>query len=264
MKRKKIFAILFFVVMSFFMPKKASSQLIEVGMSGGMSYYIGDINPSKHFAQGNLALGGVLRYYNNSRWAFRMQYSNFTLGASDKKIGYRPERDLAFSSTVNDVALLAEFNFFDYWTGSSRSYVTPYIFAGVSVFNFKTKAPDGTELQPLATEGVNYSNLSWSVPFGLGVKYSISEHLGATLEWRMYKSFTDYIDDIHGLYPENPAVIGDYNYTDPTGNFEAGMQRGNGDDKMFGYNNDWYGTIELSLVFKFNVPDKTPCYSGIR
>ena len=132
------------------------------------------------------------------------------------------------------------------------------------MFNFKTKAPDGTELQPLATEGVNYSNFSWSVPFGLGVKYSISEHLGATLEWRMYKSFTDYIDDIHGLYPENPAVIGDYNYTDPTGNFEAGMQRGNGDDKMFGYNNDWYGTIELSLVFKFNVPDKTPCYSGIR
>lgn len=266
MKIYKVLAITFFMVLSLLlMPKSVYSQIIEVGATGGVSYYIGDINPKKHFAQSDMALGGVIRYYENLRWAFRLQYSNLKLQASDEKIAYRPERGLEFFSKVNDISLIAEFNFFDYWTGSNRNYVTPYIFGGISMFHFNTYAADGTQLAPLKTEGQDkeYSTTSWSIPFGIGVKYSITERLGMTLEWRMHKAFTDYIDDIHGLYPEEDVIIGGVNYTDPTFSFQEGMQRGNGSSTSFGYNNDWFGTLGVTLLYKFVLPSKEPCYSGL-
>ena len=84
-------------------PRKAHAQIVEVGVTGGLSYYIGDINPKKHFAQSGLALGGLVRYYDNLRWAFRLQYTNMSLKASDQVIGYKPQRALAFNSKVNDI-----------------------------------------------------------------------------------------------------------------------------------------------------------------
>lgn len=261
MKIRRILIIFSLLALMISVPRKAHAQIVEVGVTGGLSYYIGDINPKKHFAQSGLALGGLVRYYDNLRWAFRLQYTNMSLKASDQVIGYKPQRALAFNSKVNDIAFIAEFNFFDYWTGSNRNYVTPYIFAGISVFTFDTYAPDGTFLQPLMTEGVAYGRYGFSIPFGVGMKYSMTSRVGMTLEWRLHKTFTDYIDDVHGLYPEINEVNGNYYYTDPSGLYEPGMQRGNGTSSFLGYNCDWYGTLNLSLLFRFNLPSKEPCYS---
>ena len=170
MKINRFLMIFSFLALSLIMPKKLSSQIIEVGVTGGLSYYVGDINPKKHFAQSDLAIGGLVRYYDNLRWAFRFQYTNMALKSSDQAIGFKPQRNLAFDSKVNDFALIAEFNFFNYWTGSNQNYITPYIFAGLSVFTFETYAPDGTMLQPLRTEGVDYSRCSFSIPFGICTK----------------------------------------------------------------------------------------------
>lgn len=263
MKKNKFLVIFFFLVLSFIMPKKSQAQIMEVGFSGGLSYYIGDINPSKHFAQSDYGFGAVVKYYDNFRWAFRFQYSNLNLMASDAKIAFKPERGLAFSAKVNDFALMAEFNFFEYWTGSNRNYFTPYICAGISVFSFDSYAPDGVALRPLQTEGTAYKGLSFSVPFGVGVKYSMTKRFGATLEWTIHKTFTDYIDDIHGLYPETPVVVDGVNYTDPSGLYQPGMQRGNGTAKGFGYNCDWFGTLQFTILCKFNLPKKESCHSGL-
>lgn len=243
MKNNKVLTIFLFLALSFVMPKNLSSQIIEVGATGGASYYIGDINPSKHFLQSELAYGGSLRYYQNLRWAFRLQYSRFNLTSSDEVAAFRPERNLAFQSKVDDVAFIAEFNFFDYWTGSNRDIITPYIFAGVSFLSFNSTDFHGNALQPQHNEGVAYETYSWSIPFGLGVKYSISKRFGATLEWRMHKAFTDYIDDIEGYYLDKPEV-----------------QRGNGNSHVFGYNCDWYGILGLTISYRFNLPNKAVCH----
>lgn len=266
MKSSKVLTIIIILAISFVMPKKVDAQIVEVGATGGLSYYIGDINPGKHFSQSELGLGGVIRYYNNLRWAFRFQYSNMNLQASDEVVGFKKERGLAFNSKVNDFAMIAEFNFFDYWTGSKQDFITPYLFAGISVFHFNSCHPDGTELQPLMTENVEYSKFSWSVPFGIGLKYSLTNRIGLTLEWRIHKTFTDYIDDIHGYYPEYEEGSEAYsnNYIDPIGNFKPGMQRGNGSDTTFGYNKDWYSMLGLSVVYRFNLPSKAVCNSGIK
>ena len=243
MKNIKILIVFLLLVLSFVMPKNLRSQIVEVGATAGVSYYIGDINPSKHFLQSEMAYGGAVRYYQNLRWAFRFQYSKLNLTSSDEVVAFRPERDLGFKSDINDFAFLAEFNFFDYWTGSKNNFVTPYIFAGVSFFYFNSTDLKGNVLYLQLNEGVEYKPYSWSVPFGLGVKYSITKRIGATLEWRMHKTFTDYIDDIEGYYLDNPE-----------------MQRGNGNSHVFGYNNDWYGILGLTISYKFNLPKNEICH----
>ena len=112
-------------------------------------------------------------------------------------------------------------------------------------------------------EDFSYNGYSFSIPFGIGVKYSMNERLGLTLEWTMHKTFTDYIDDIHGLYPETPVVVDGVNYTDPSGLYQPGMQRGNGTASGFGYNCDWFGTLQLTILYRFNLPRKNVCHSGL-
>ncbi len=243
MKNNKVLTVFLLLVLSLAMPKNLKSQIVEVGATAGLSYYVGDINPSKHFLQSKIGYGGSVRYYQNLRWAFRLQYSRMNLTSSDAVVGFRPERDLAFRSAVNDIAFMAEFNFFEYWTGSRNDFITPYIFAGVSFLNFKSTNLYGEELQPQQNEGVDYDTYSWSIPFGMGVKYSLTKRLGLTLEWRMHKTFTDYIDDIEGYYLEDPE-----------------MQRGNGNSHMFGYNNDWYGFLGMTISYRFNLPKKVICH----
>lgn len=278
--------LLFFICLSVFVfrPNNAKAQVMEVGVAGGLAYYIGDIVPGRHFEQSDFAFGASLRYYQNSRWAFRFQYSNINISASDIKSQVRPERGLAFSSKVNDFALMAEFNFLDYVTGSGKNKISPYIFGGVSFFTFKSVHPDGTALlheqtttnaqgetttQLVGMEGKAYNSFSFSIPFGVGVKYSLCKRIGVTLEWRIHKTFTDYLDDIHGIYPQNDVVgtnvvgTNGYNYTDPNNNYEPGMQRGHGTAESILVNSDWFSMLGLTISYKFNLPQSKKCNAGM-
>ena len=241
---------------------------IEVGPHGGISYYVGDLNPVKHFAQSSWQAGAVIRYNQSNRWVYRLDYTYANVQASDEVIKWRPERGLNFFSTIHDLSLMVEFNFLEYYTGNPKKNFSPYLFAGISGFMFNPcRVTDSAmyELQPLQTEGESYSKFDVSIPFGFGFKMSLSKHICASLEWRLHKTFTDYLDDCGGVYPNHPAeshpnanlpYVSDKVYkdfTDPTGNYDAGMQRGNSAYK------DWYGVVGLSLTWKFNLPDTRGC-----
>ena len=241
---------------------------IEIGPHGGMSYYVGDLNPAKHFAQSSWQAGLTVRYNQSSRWVYRIDYTHANVQASDDIIGWRPERGLSFSSKIDDISLLVEFNFLEYFTGNPKKNFSPYLFAGIGGFMFDPcHVTDSTNvsLRPLQTEGVEYSKFSLDIPFGFGFKVSLSKRVCAAFEWRLHKTFTDYLDDCGGVYPNRagaqhplstvPVVDQDTydNYTDPTGNYAAGMQRGNASYK------DWFGVAGLSITWKFNLPDSRGC-----
>ena len=250
-------------------------KTIEVGPHVDLSYYMGDLNPMKPFAQSQLQYGGLVRFNYNNRWTFRFDYSRATVTASDEIIKWRPERMLNFTSKINDFSLTAEFNFLEYYTGNPKKNVSPYIFGGISVFQYTAFANVGDQLVDLsdyATEGPEDPNAKWydkmfgktspigiSIPFGMGVKFSLSRHMAATVEWRMQKTFTDYLDDVATVYPEQHAVItfedgSTYDLTDPSeNNYKPGQQRGN---SAF---NDWFGMARMSLTWKFNLPDGRGC-----
>ncbi|MBR6437975.1 MAG: outer membrane beta-barrel protein [Bacteroidales bacterium] len=274
---KKHFVVALIVLMlgRFLAPIEAHAQIIEVGASAGLSYYMGDINPRKPFNNSSVGFGMLVRYYENTRWAFRLSYSYLQLKGSDDVSGYRPERGLSFKTNIHDIAAIAEFNFWDYFTGSKRNDLSPYLFGGISAFYFNPKAEDGTELCNMYTdvdyEGTmpargedKYSKFAISIPFGVGVKYSLGSKLGVAFEWRWDYTFTDWIDDCHAYYPKyNPGD--DYvQYSDPTGfaadengvNDKEYIQRGNKSD------NDWFGYLNVSVVYKFVLPGGNDCHGG--
>ena len=250
-------------------------KTLEVGPHVGVSYYMGDLNPMLPFAQSQLQYGGLVRFNYNNRWTFRFDYSRATVTASDEVIKWRPERGLNFTSKINDFSLTAEFNFLEYYTGNPKKNVSPYIFGGISVFQYTAFANVGdllVDLSDYATEGPEDPDAKWydkmfgktspigvSIPFGMGVKFSLSRHMAATVEWRMQKTFTDYLDDVATVYPEQHAVYtyedgSTYDLTDPTdNNYTPGQQRGN---SAF---NDWFGMARVSLTWKFNLPDGRGC-----
>ena len=88
----------------------SQAQSLELGVFGGGSYLINDLNPATHFSDVKPAFGIVGRYYSTSRWAFRTSVTTTTADLIDR---------------LTDVSVVAEFNFFDYYTGSNKSYVSP-------------------------------------------------------------------------------------------------------------------------------------------
>ena len=265
-----------------------SPQTIEVGPHFGVTTYAGDLNVWRNLGQWewkglkqfHYDLGAVVRYNYDTRWSFRLDYSHLQVRAGDSLTAWRPQSDLNFRSTVDDLSLMVEFNFLDYYTGKHDKSFSPYIFAGISgmmyfvqpftgvdsldVMYLNGLAEDsyGADVFSVSEERVGH-NFALSIPFGVGCKISISEHLATTVEWRMHYTLTDYLDGVHGNYAQEHAKAKGYDFTDPSGNFTAAageaptsyqyFQRGNA------RTNDWFGMLNLSLTWKFVLPEKTAC-----
>lgn len=253
---RKLLVILFVTATSLGL---CAQNTLEAGIYGGISYYLGDINPSKQFKQIKPAYGALARYNISPRWSFSFAITTTNLIGDDLVVLHNKDRALNFSSRVYDGSILAEFNFFDYFTGSKKNYVSPYIFGGISMFHFTPRTLDGVLLRPQGTEGQfsfnpqderigpePYSPFSFSIPFGVGVKYSLTKRLGMAIEWRMHKTFTDYIDDISTVYYEDTESQSGIE-------FEQGMQRGDRNT------NDWFSFAGVSLTYKFNLIKKAKC-----
>lgn len=240
------------------------SQDLEIGLFGGGSYYNGEINPGKPFMQTKMAYGLLARYNLNKRMALRLNAYRGTLTGDDAVAKYKEDRGLSFTSDITDLSVIFEFNFLPFFVGSEKSYWTTYIFGGASVFFFNPKA-GGVELREIGTEGQNigfegrekYSLTGFSIPFGLGLKYSLTKRIGIGLEWGMHKTYTDYIDDISSTYylngssidPENTAGV----LSDPTLSHGVYEQRGNPEK------NDWFSFAGLSITYKFNLQSRARC-----
>jgi hypothetical protein len=240
------------------------SQSLEAGLFGGGCYYLGDLNPGTHFKNTDLAYGALLRYTIDDRWAVRLSASRGKIKGNSLQSKYMPERSLAFTSQVTDVSVVAEFNFFDFYVGSRKNWITPYIFAGFSMFWFNPKN-EGVALRDIGTEGQQvgyegrqpYKTYSFSIPFGLGVKISLASKLALGVFWEIHKTFTDYLDDVSrtyylqgsGINRDDPSQY----LSDPTMSYSPGMQRGNS------RNNDWYSFSGVTLTYKFNLLSRKRC-----
>ncbi|MCX6281804.1 MAG: DUF6089 family protein [Bacteroidetes bacterium] len=240
------------------------AQSLEAGLYGGGCYYLGDLNPGKHFMNYNIAYGVMLRYVIDDRWAVKLSAYRGKVKGNASQSNFMPERDLSFSSPVTDISAVAEFNFFDFYVGSRKNWITPYIYAGFSFFMFNPQN-GGVDLQSIGTEGqlvgyegrTPYKKYSFGIPFGIGVKVSLARRVGLAVFWEMHKTFTDYLDDVSKTYyldgstinKDDPSQI----LSDPTMSYNPGMQRGNS------RNNDWYSFSGVTLTYKFNLVGRKRC-----
>lgn len=232
--------------------KKRNFRQREIGIFGGASYYIGDINPRKHFIPSHPAVGVFFRYTTNYRYAFRFGLNYGTVSASDatSKEPDQLERNLNFRSRIYDAHAIAEFNFVDYRIGNDKHYFTMFIFAGLGGCYMNPQSNvNGTyvDLVSLHTEGQkkSYSLYQLTIPFGVGFKWNISDRCGLGVEWGPRKMFTDYLDDVSGSYSNSLL----------SGLGIPGTMRGNPRSK------DWY--FFYGFTFNFKLPAPNPQCHGV-
>ena len=246
--------------------RKRSFVQNELGFLGGGSYYIGDINPRGHFLFSKPAGGIYLRHTSHYRYAFRFGINYGQIYGNDalSKEADQKERNLSFKSSIYEFSSLAEFNFVDYRIGNEHEHFTFYIFAGLAGYYFNPKADLGNGYESLSqynTEGQSksYKKVQMSIPFGIGLKFNAGEKLGIGVEWGPRRTFTDYLDDVSGAYPQSVnSNETKKNFTDRTTNASAspGSMRGNPSTK------DWYFFYGLSLNYKLPSTRGNVCHGS--
>lgn len=260
------------------------SQYAELGVLGGTSYYLGELN-HQHFRPIKPAGGIIFKSNLGKRLSFRMHafYGNIEGADANSNDNWEQQRNLSFKSHIFELAGGFEINYFDYMMGRvvkdrRGEYYTPYLFIGLSYYNFNPKAEfngEIYELQPLGTEGQGtsannkkqYKLNQISIPLAIGVKFNVSKWMSVGFEYGIRRTFTDYLDDVSDLYvdpellrTENGSLSASLadrstaNYSNQS--FPGGQQRGNPNNK------DWYSFSGITLMF--NLIGSGECESAFK
>lgn len=192
---------------------------IEGGIFAGLTNYGGDlVETDFEITETNPGIGILARYEVNNWLMIRGNLVAGTISGSDINASNinRRKRNLSFRSSIIELSVVPEFNIYDFELKGGRSII-PYGFIGGGVFYHNPKALyDGewVELQPLGTEGQGlpgyasrYNLINFSIPGGLGVKFRATEKATISLEWGVRYTFTDYLDDVSTVYPDNDVLL---------------------------------------------------------
>jgi len=99
-----------------------AQKTLEVGVFGGGSYYVGDLNPGMPFLMSKPAYGLVARFNLDPRWTVRLSGYRGKIAGDDNISNAMANRDLRFESNITDISAVVELNFFNYITGSTRNF----------------------------------------------------------------------------------------------------------------------------------------------
>lgn len=164
---------------------------MEIGVGGGLVNYLGDFNGSivsNMQPSASLILRRVFNPYMGLKLDFA--YGKLKGSSADVKTWYPELADnpIDFNSTLMDLSLSFEYNFWPYGTG--REYrgakrLTPFVFLGIG----GTYAKTGDE-----------SVFTANVPIGVGVKYKLGRRLNLDLEWAAHFSLSDKLDGVADPY----------------------------------------------------------------
>lgn len=241
---------------------------VHLGLFGGIGNYQGDLINSAYVGKLTRVAAGVTGEYEvNSHLSLRAGFT-FAQVAGDDEFNskdYLKLRNLSFESNIVELSLVAQYYTFSF----ENKRFSPYVFGGVAVYHFNpyilTVNDEKIFLPPLSTEGQGlqgydtkpYSLTQFALPFGVGVKYALTDNIRIGAEVGLRKLFTDYLDDVSGNYADENDLrtqrgdlSADLAYRGdevPGGNpvYPAkGAQRGGADQK------DWYYLTGLTLSFQ--------------
>lgn len=221
--RKALFVILLMLATATRMSAQDDPQYrMEIGAGVGMVGYKGDFNGS--LFKNMQPMATLLARYNFDPYKdLRLSATYGKLKGDSKKLQtYYPdyqETPYSFNSSLVDVSLVFEYNFWPYGTG--RDYrgakrITPFIFGGLGA---------------TYVSGGSKNVFTANVPIGLGVKYKMSERMNVGLDWAIHFSLSDELDGVK----------------DPYGVKSSGAFK----------NTDCYSALELTLTYSFSAKCRT-------
>jgi hypothetical protein len=213
-------------LISFVVFKAQGQPSLDVGIFGGAGTYFGDMTRVEFSKSVNPAYGAFARYNFNPRYGLRFNVLTGTIGAEGEYDTQswdpaKPDNFWAFDKNVLDVSLQFEFNFYKYIVGDKATPHSAYIFGGVGMQSYS--------YEYTTVRGGNNSEVSPTIPFGLGFKFNLSKRMGIGLEGGLRKSFSDKLDNLDDPLSELP------------------------DQKIYTdrfHNNDWTAYAGVHLVYK--------------
>jgi hypothetical protein len=227
---------------SFYAIRRERSLILVGGL--GTSTYFGELANEGDYIDAKPTISAGLQYYFTNRISVRSELIWFQLNGDDSKADEsdRIVRNLSFTSNClefNTVGLL------QLGPHGQRFYQRPklnvYGFAGIGLLYFNPKTEyqgEKVALQPLQTEGVEYSRVVPVIPYGLGAKLMLSPFMNISLEAGYRKVFTDYLDDVSTVHKDpnsfsDPiaAALADRRPEIGLPTAPPGFQRGNPDKK---------------------------------
>ncbi len=138
----------------------AQKKTSEFGVFIGRSYYLGEVNPNKHFGNdiGSLAYGLSFRYNLNKRYSLRSTLVKTKLRGKDElsSIEFNQLRLNEFTTNLTELSARIEFNFLPYAVGDPKHFFSPYLFVGAAYYSYNPTATlNGVEIGNEATEAGN-------------------------------------------------------------------------------------------------------------
>lgn len=245
----------------------------EFGVTIGGAHYFGDLNSRSNINRPKPSLGIFFRKQFGNYIGLRVAARYAQVGYADKysKNEFQQLRNLSFNSDIWEIAVQGDFNFLKFVPNDPYYLFTPYVTLGVGVFSYDPYAfINGQKefLRPLGTEGQNvnymgrsqYGTMAIAIPFGVGIKYNVTEKINVSFEITNRLTTTDYLDDVSTTYagsnnfpngpnnlPTNAQLLQDRSYEiDKNFQFQQGQQRGNAKQK------DQYLIAEIAISFNIS------------
>jgi hypothetical protein len=215
----------------------------EITIGIGATNFLGDLGGADQigthimkdleFSTTKPDISASFRYYFTPQISGRAGIFYGLISGSDNLTGHpaRENRNLSFKSNIWEISAQAEFSGLTVYREGHRYNIKKahgyknilfqaYGFLGVGAFHFNPKGyyrgkwynlqELGTEGQGLPGEPDKYKRFGVCLPFGAGFRYGISRTLNIGLEYGIRKTFTDYIDDVSGVYYDNKTIEDNY------------------------------------------------------
>jgi hypothetical protein len=200
----------------------SKAQIYEVGAFLGGSNLISDVGSDNYIDPNRLAVGVLVKWNRSPRYSYRgsFMYSRVAANDKDSDNSRRRQRGFAFKNTIKEASVGMEFNFFEFDLHEYGFTHTPYVYLGLSFFQYGTRDGDDED---------------FAIPLTVGYKVKLNERLILGAEIGARTTFTDNIDLSN---PNDSDTFDGENF----GNINS---------------NDWFVFSGFTLTYTFG---KRPCY----
>jgi hypothetical protein len=223
------------VFVIFFLPAHAQ-RAGEIGIHGGGSYYLGELNWGKPFYSPRLNIGAFYKQHINSRVAIKYGglYTHLQAFDEDSHFSYQNIRDAAFVTPLIEGAAQVEFHFLIYKLGETKkNFYTPYVNLGIGACYTSESSHTFTVVLPMA----------------MGIKMNLTRRIIIGAEWAFRKTYSDMLDNKTGedleLYTQARIPLSASNDVKQQG---------------FNTNDDWYSYAAISLSYVFKMSSECHAY----
>lgn len=193
-----------------FLSWQLNDRYFSLQAGAGFASYRGELkhNGSIQNEVSNLNLALEARLW--SKVAARISVGHYGIRGHDKHApdsSWARQRNLSFyaqnwEATLEGVFFMRKYRG-DYY---KRWKIDPYLAVGVGITTSNPMADLGDEafaLYNLKTESESYSRVTLIVPVAAGLKWKINPYLNFSTEVAFRYTFSDYLDDVSGLFPES-------------------------------------------------------------